>query len=88
MEGVRLFDTEYKIEIDSGEDVFVKIKIISCPASVKPYGFYAEMSDLKGEVIDSAVAEEIFVTEAEAIAELNLMSEFQITPCTLCDIFY
>lgn len=79
--------TEYEIQMNSREKTIVKINIICNPKAIRPYGFYAEMRDQDGEILDCNTNEELFVTKEEAIAELNLMAEFKVTPCTLCDIF-
>lgn len=82
-----MLETVYEMQLGSGEEVVVRIKTIYMPTAVRPYGFYAEMLDQNGNVLDSATAEELFITETEAVAEMELISQYQVTPCTLCDIF-
>lgn len=82
-----MLETVYEMQLGSGEEVVVRIKAIYTPTAVRPYGFYAEMLDQNGNVLDSATTGELFITEAEAVAEMKLISQYQVTPCTLCDIF-
>lgn len=69
-----------------GEDNTVEFKVIKTDADYRKFGICAKQYDKNGKLIDSANAEERFITETEATETIRMLCEYQVMPCTLCDI--
>lgn len=73
----------FRIVTEDREELFVDFTIIKEDNVQKPYGIYA---CIRGDKNDSAFAKRRFFTYAEAIATVDMLCRYEVTPCTLCEI--
>lgn len=69
-----------------GDKNKVRFKVVQNEADYRKYGIYAEQLDDSDRLIDSVAAEERFITKTEAEMTIGMLCEYQVMPCTLCDI--
>lgn len=68
---------------EDGEEITVDYSIVKEEDAEKPYGIYA---CIRGDKDESAFAERRYFTYAEALAVVDMLCRYEVTPCTLCDI--
>lgn len=73
------------MDID-GEENSVTFEIVQTEADYRIYGIGSKQFNKKGQVVDSALAAERFITRAEAEAIIDMLCDCCVMPCTLCDV--
>lgn len=75
----------YEFTDEEGNGCRVEFEVIHKEGSLRKYGIAGKIIT-NGEITDTAEANERFITEDEALKTLEMLCEFQVTPCTLCDV--
>ncbi|MEG2380825.1 MAG: hypothetical protein RSB38_03915 [Oscillospiraceae bacterium] len=74
------------IVTEEGQGMKLMFKVVELEHKYKPYGIEGTLTDLNDEVVDKSIAENRFATEAEALANIEMLLEFGVTPATLENI--
>ena len=69
-----------------GEENTVTFEIVETDSEYRRYGISTRQINQSGQIVDSAVAKERFITKAEAEAVTEMLCKCQVMPCTLCDV--
>lgn len=77
---------EFSFTDISGENNRVTFDVVHKAAEYREYGICAKQYNDSGTLVDSATAEERFITKTEAEMTVKMLCECQVMPCTLCDI--
>ncbi len=72
------------IDADGRENT-VEFEAVQDRAYCRQFGVRAQLSRA-GKVLETAEAGARFITPEETSAVMDMLCEFQVTPCTLCDV--
>ena len=72
------------IDTDGRENT-VEFEAVKTGEGCRRFGVRAQLSQ-SGTVLETAEAGARFITPEETAAVLDMLCEFQVTPCTLCDV--
>lgn len=75
----------YEFTDEEGRCQTVELQMICTGDGIRRYGVEARLIHNE-EVLETEAAEERFLTEEEAAETMKMLCDFQVTPCTLCDV--
>ena len=75
----------YEFTDEEGKCQTVELQMICAESGIKRYGVEARLIHNE-EVVETERAMERFITETEAKETMKMLRDFQVTPCTLCDV--
>ncbi len=85
MKGVLKMNMNYVFTDEDGKCQTVELRMICAESGTRRYGVEASLIHNES-VVETETAEERFITEKEAEETMKMLCDFQVTPCTLCDV--
>lgn len=75
----------FNFQDEEGEACRVEFELLDSEKSIWRYGIRARLFR-QGNLTETAEATERFLTREEAEQTIKMLCQFQVTPCTLCDV--
>ena len=75
----------YEITDEEGRGQTIELQTVCAKDGIRRYGVEARLIH-NDEVVEKEIARERFITKEEAEETIKMLRDFQVTPCTLCDV--